>query len=105
MRTMYTPGPWSLERRDDRGECFNINALGRVRSLRRIAIVENDALRVAESFYNAGLIAAAPDLVEALKEVLESLKGWIEIADKDDLRDYDDKAIEKAEAALKKALR
>ena len=39
--------------------------------------------------------AAGAMLLEALKETLECLKGWVEIADKEDLREYDTEAFVK----------
>jgi hypothetical protein len=49
---------------------------------------------------NAKLMCKAPDLHRALEATLACLKNWMEIADDDDVRDYDFEAVAMAEAAL-----
>jgi hypothetical protein len=52
---------------------------------------------------NAKLMSKAPDLHRALEATLAALKNWMEIADDDDVRDYDFEAVAMAEAALKES--
>jgi hypothetical protein len=52
---------------------------------------------------NIPLIAAAPELLAACKQLHNCLSDWMEIADSDDLRDSDSEAIELSFAAIAKA--
>jgi hypothetical protein len=52
---------------------------------------------------DACLIAAAPELLEACKQLHNCLSDWVEIADSDDLRDSDSEAIKLSVAAIAKA--
>lgn len=71
MKQQYTPGPWKIDRISERGrfkdqmmvsgECWREFALVYVRLSGR---TEDNAIGLA----NARLIAAAPDLLEALKK-------------------------------------
>ncbi len=66
MRVKYTPGPWSQY--DYR--VFSDDS--DVRKFRLIAYTaHNNKERTPEALANARLIAAAPDLVEALEGILE----------------------------------
>jgi hypothetical protein len=51
----------------------------------------------------AALFEAAPDLLEACKQLRDCLSDWMEIADSDDLRDSDSEAIKLSVAAIAKA--
>jgi hypothetical protein len=51
----------------------------------------------------AALFAAAPELLEACKQLHNCLSDWVEIADSDDLRDSDSEAIQLSVAAIAKA--
>jgi hypothetical protein len=59
------------------------------------------AFRLPES--TARLIAAAPELLAACKQLHNCLSDWVEIADSDDLRDSDSEAIQLSIAAIAKA--
>lgn len=48
------------------------------------------------------LLVAAPDLLDTLEEVLGCLENWMEIADEEDQRDYDQEAVTKAHKLIKK---
>jgi len=52
---------------------------------------------------HSGLFAAAPELLAACKELKDCLFRWMEIAEENDKRDYDDEAVAKATAAIAKA--
>jgi hypothetical protein len=95
MKTLHTPGPWAIEKEKTQG---------------RILIRDNseDETFVAtiphhwiKSKANARLIAAAPELLEALKSVVEKLdiSGNMSIAAKE----YYGEVIAKATAAIAKA--
>jgi hypothetical protein len=49
---------------------------------------------------NARLIAAAPDLLAACRCLLASLVDWCDLADEDDQRAEDYRAIDAAKAAI-----
>jgi hypothetical protein len=53
-----------------------------------------------ERMANAHIIAAAPELLESIKELVQCLGNWVEIADKEDWRDYDGEAISRAEKLI-----
>lgn len=84
-----TPGPWTGK---DVGICRQDRA-----GLQLGFIMTHDENRVAECAANAHLIAAAPDLLEALQSILElQTRGYVVLGDK-----YTDMA----RAAISKALR
>lgn len=70
-RSAYTPGPWTVHpARDGSGDC-GIKAAGAV-NIHAEVFAEFWAkgdLQPAEANANASLIAAAPDLLEALREL------------------------------------
>ena len=55
------------------------------------------------TFEQAKLMAAAPEVMAALKEVSERLLNWMEIADKEDRRKEDYTAIKMSVDAIAKA--
>ena len=70
-----------------------------------LVIDESDGRNVAVAYdeKDTPLLAAAPELANALIEVMESLENWMEIAEDDDKRDYDEDAMRDGRAALEKA--
>ena len=72
MSNKHTPGPWTFIDTDDRyligAPGQNALALAAVRS--RIAPTGGRAIEKDEAKANAHLIAAAPDLLNALKELM-----------------------------------
>jgi hypothetical protein len=84
MTTKHTPAPWST-RWVLRGE----NRL-------QVAIEFHKEVTVDETTANLKLISAAPDLLEALIEIADWFDG--------DLSEIDAKYIEKARAAIAKAM-
>jgi len=95
--TTHTPGPWHGRNNPDfrSREVFDPNGW-RVADCRTTKNYEEEEA-------NARLIAAAPELLEALDLTLHSLENWMAIADEEDRRDYDDEAVAKARAAIAKA--
>lgn len=75
VESAWTPGPWKV------GKDRRIEALGKCIIIDERVITApclnglHDAIRVAEA--NATLIAAAPDLAEALKELTEDFEIWL----------------------------
>jgi len=87
--THATPGPWKVGYSDDfEGQqvIMEQDCNGRVLAL----IDDTDEQDQA----NARLIAAAPELLEACKKLLPCLQNWMEIAEDEDYREYDNKALE-----------
>lgn len=68
--TKHTPGPWKAD------EYFHVSANGRDVADIRIFACNGYALDTIERTANARLIAAAPDMLAALKDELESLTRW-----------------------------
>lgn len=82
MKKQYTSGPWSVD------AYLGVVACGRIIALTGVDTgLHRDA--------NARLIAAAPDLLEALKEMLDNHE--------DACTGYGEGAAEKARAAIAKA--
>ena len=93
----FTPGPWTPEGFDDWGDGTNLplELDVRVNGSRWDKIV--DSIRISDA--NAHIIAAAPDLYEALNELLDISK----YAEWNDGGDRLDAALEAGLAALAKA--
>lgn len=89
----HTPGPWST------GIVFGFTEVVaptlNVANIRGRTIPEQDA--------NARLIAAAPELLEALEECVHALAEWVEIAEPSDMREDELDTLEKARSAITKA--
>lgn len=119
MKTKHTPGPWSLGRPDSQGQdaymcevmtayatksegasigCYDV--ICRTWSPREICA----SLRLSreECFANARLIAAAPDLLSALEDLLPMFADWHKEFP-DDVGDKEGTALDAARAAIAKA--
>lgn len=96
--SVHTPGPWEV--RIERGKhCIrpaDVKQAGHTVGYAPLAKVEGDR-RVGSQAENARLIAAAPDLLEALEELLSAPQLSGEVSFNLRLR------IEKARAAIAKA--
>ena len=95
MEFKGTPAPWIIIDGDD---YFNITAKSTESSQNYMPLLDSDSIGMIEMRANAHLIAAAPELLEALIELTESAKEAI-----DGLGDLSD-AIDTAKAAISKAL-
>jgi len=94
MKTTHTPGPWSLEVDaviSDATEAHICTVLGG-EGTRFIDDEDNQ-----ECLANARLIAAAPDLLDALKEVQDWANDGFRVALRDDQKAKIAAAIAKAE--------
>ncbi len=79
----YTPGPWKV-RRSHYSDSYRYVQIGKEREYTTLDLLAADAR----------LISAAPDLYEALKEIVDATEtGW----------DHLDATFTRARAALKKA--
>lgn len=93
MQTQHTPGPWRIEDKRSRGRTL-ISGDGWVRLCDVYTVMEGCREPYPEGMANARLIAAAPDLLDALIDLLHQSKlsqdegGW---------------DFEQAEAAIAKA--
>jgi len=94
-----TPGPWEVE---DNGHFYDINAgratVGNVCS--SISWFDNDEHRGPVAMANARLIAAAPELLEALTVTLDEIGHWLS-QQKPELRQKLVSAITKATGETK----
>lgn len=95
MEFKGTPAPWIIIDGDD---YFNITAKSTESSPNYMPLLDSDSIGMIEMRANAHLIAAAPELLEALIELTESAKESI-----DGLGDLSD-AIDTAKSAIAKAL-
>lgn len=98
MTDKHTPGPWTaIELRGGQhhivGTAFDDS----------VAVTCYPFHGAPARAANARLIAAAPDLLAALRKVSTCLAAWMEIADPGDLREYDDEALGEALAAINQA--
>ncbi|MEY0881994.1 hypothetical protein AB7194_17360 [Providencia stuartii] len=93
MGFKHTPAPWRCH--DKRPNCSGYSIVGN--DGRYIGFVgDSDELSPIDA--NAHLIAAAPELLEALIEIVEEIEIWFD--DNDILPD----TLDKAKAAIAKAL-
>lgn len=68
MTTNHTPGPWWVDGRDQFGTVVGFNRIG------DYALICCADPRQEEAF--AALIAAAPDLLAALRRMVAAFGGW-----------------------------
>lgn len=100
----HTPGPWkvagsSIHANWESGELVSVAMTGVTRWTGRDAVEQAKEERMhRESYANAQLIAAAPELMAALKDAVESLKR---LPDVDGA--YRQTCINEAEKAIRKA--
>ena len=98
----FTPGPWHLRMSDnatphiEHGDCL-LDEVGNLQN--RICVMPAEIMQSYNSLANTRLIAAAPDLIEALQDA----EKWLVLleADKISLRGIE--VIQKARAAIAKA--
>jgi hypothetical protein len=93
----HTPGPWWIDWNVSRLDIFSSDAATLVATLRRSALSEgiDETARA-----NARLIAAAPDLLEVLEELLSMCQRQENFTD-----DGDGCMFDRASAAIAKARR
>jgi hypothetical protein len=63
MKAQHTPGPWEIEPHDLADKDFRVGP----------AIIDYDDVDHQQADANAFLIAAAPDLLDALKEITNAM--------------------------------
>ena len=94
----HTPGPWSVSVEDSAGRLFVIaHDKGVVARVTRRVTVRRKNPDLSERDSNARLIAAAPEILEALEDAMAwftKLEDWSGVGDPD---------IEKYQAAIEKA--
>lgn len=71
----HTPGPWALLMRDETEE-MPVIWDGKKDAPMDIAILSSDCESMAEIRANAALIAAAPEMLEALEKLAELQRKW-----------------------------
>ena len=67
MKTKHTPGPWEVKPSDKVGR---LHVTGRINEVSEIVVCDTD------NEANAKLIAAAPDMLEALLKVQTAIANW-----------------------------
>ena len=74
----YTPGPWDIHEANDRNDAFYITHKNRrgIGSISNSFNDDGDQYTSAEDAANARLIAAAPDLLEALRDVVSQIAAY-----------------------------
>ena len=96
--TKHTPGPWILDRRTDANV---IGDHGRsVASAGGYSDNFSDDTCLVENRANATLIAAAPDMLDALQNILNGIETGVVTSDHDEIFNN---ASAKARAAIDKA--
>lgn len=107
IQTKHTPGPWEVRYNQNGSITINITEEARRRSgnpamaLREVAFVapiQGEISNPAERDDNAALIAAAPELLEALQEYFETSKDGTLI-----LPEVFERWFRRASAAIAKA--
>lgn len=93
----FTPPPWEVSEASDGGMwLFGDN--------RNFVVAHVQGRRENQGGANAALIAAAPDMYEALQTLKSAMLDVLDCADlPDDVLTAADEALEKAERAMKKA--
>ena len=97
----HTPGPWGIVFHGD-VERIRLNGS----TVYQVSDVTDPDFPSGTPRYNLDdlrLMAAAPELLAACKQLHNCLSDWMEIADSDDLRDSDSEAIKLSVAAIAKA--
>ena len=98
----HTPGPWRVSRHDALRYTWHVNAGPAGYSQKRVAIVPGDSSAdCAEA--NAALIAAAPDMLEALRSAAAFAEQWVGANEGSMLADAREAMLAKARAAIRKA--
>jgi hypothetical protein len=106
MEGKHTPGPWTLALYDN--GCFTVTGtMGDMHGAILCSRSDVPDRFVGEGSANAHLIAAAPELLEALKSLTNEARGFLSMADPEahgqtNLRCLD-RRIDEAEAAVAKA--
>ncbi|EOD6737737.1 hypothetical protein ACJ2YI_004082 [Cronobacter sakazakii] len=92
MKFKGTPGPWSShDDEESMATSVVMNDFGDI-----LCVVGTYMTSAEEDYANANLIAAAPDLLEALKSIMElQTRGYVVLGDK---------CTEMARAAIAKAI-
>lgn len=90
----HTPGPWHRNVPPARKYCVVFSGRNT-----HVAAVKSDGLTDSEIEANCNLIAAAPDLLEALEVILRKYEAQADYAE----IDTDGESVAKANAAIAKA--
>ena len=94
----HTPGPWAYTREE---ENHSVDHSEKGQAIAEVSTYTGE-LSIKEALANAQLIAAEPEILEALKLCVPELRGWMRNHG-EDIRTVE--AIEKATAAIMKAER
>lgn len=100
MEFKGTPAPWIIIDGDD---YFNITAKSTESSPNYMPLLDSDSIGMIEMRANAHLIAAAPELLESLRELVSAMERY-EIDVDESAPVEHKKMMKKAKAAITKAL-
>jgi hypothetical protein len=72
IKTKHTPGPWIIEDAQEKDNCFGISSMNGGHYIWKefVTVYSHSSFR-GQGKANAKLIAAAPDLLEALKRIAD----------------------------------
>ncbi len=102
MTSKHTPGPWLVEHDDRPGMEWNIHIVVTNTPHTRICFMAHRSTEDnSECEANAHLIAAAPELAEALEQLYQNTADYIRVNKLGDV--HHNKDMQDARAALKKA--
>jgi len=96
MTTQHTPGPWHHKE-------GSVSVFAPDKPRRKICDTAWQTINVTEARANARLIAAAPDLLEALKRTVSRLESHTAEIETCDLPHGTELALEQARTAIAKA--
>ena len=100
MTRKHTPGPWTTDEREHNDPYQHVRILGGSRAIAELWIDDAPVPEYnAEQYANARLIAAAPELLEALQILLDCVTDIREI----NMEDYCPNSLLLARAAIAKA--
>ena len=102
METKFTKGEWVIQNYNGKGSCIDIDTkIGNICQVYSLVETDYKTPHNEELIANAKLIAAAPDMFNALEELLAQVKQFTagNIGEQDYFRDE----ISNAKKAIKKA--
>lgn len=98
---MHTKGPWNLGSSDVPVSSISVHSNTGSKHSTLARVVDGGWMSAVESYDNARLMAAAPELLESLREVVKEAAGWLDDSTGHEPDEYD--WYKKASAVIYKA--